>query len=352
MKNLNVMAPVNSLGYGVASVNIIANLKNLFDIALFPIGDAQAASQVFPEEISRSPMFDPDAPFLKIWHEFDMSVRVGRGDLIAFPFFEVDEFNQQKKHHLSQCDKIITSCDWAAQIVKKEVPDSKVYTAPLGVDRTIFYENKESKPTEKFIVFNCGKWEVRKGHDIILEIFQRAFPDNSDVELWMMCQNPVAPPEYNQKWNNHYKQDTRVRLLNRCNTHQELSDIMRSASCGLFPSRGEGWNLELLEMMSCGKPVITTDYSAHTEFCTEQNSHKIKPAGTEKAFDGMYFKQDDLGNWASLKGKEKQFIDALRSVYEQWKKDGDVVNKEGVETAKRMSWDSTANRVKEAIDEN
>jgi glycosyltransferase involved in cell wall biosynthesis len=125
---------------------------------------------------------------------------------------------------------------------------------------------------------------------------------------------------------------------------------MRSVSCGLFPSRAEGWNLELLEMMSCGKPVITTDYSAHTEFCTEENSHKIKPKGTEKAFDGMYFKEDDLGSWASLKGTEKEFIDVLRSVYEQWKKDGDVVNKEGIETAKRMGWDSTANKVKEAID--
>tara|TARA_R110002049_G_scaffold162729_1_gene328454 strand:- start:52 stop:1107 length:1056 start_codon:yes stop_codon:yes gene_type:complete len=349
MKNLNVMAPINSLGYGIASLNTLINLKNFFDIALFPISNNQEVSQIFPEEIARAPMFDPDAPCLKIWHEFDMSVRVGRGELIAFPFFEVDEFNDQKKHHLAQCDKVITSCRWAADIVEKEVPDSNVFVAPLGVDRTIFYENREDKPTEKFIVFNCGKWELRKGHDIILEIFQKAFPDNADVELWMMCQNPVAPPEYNQKWNSHYMQDSRVRLLDRCNTHQELSDIMRMVSCGLFPSRAEGWNLELLEMMSCGKPVITTDYSAHTEFCTEENSCKIKPKGKEKAFDGVYFQENGVGNWASLKGIEDKFVDALRSVYEQWKKDGSVVNKEGIKTARLMSWASTANKVKEAI---
>jgi glycosyltransferase involved in cell wall biosynthesis len=349
MKNLNVMAPINSLGYGVASLNTLINLRNFFDIALFPIGNNQEVAQIFPQEVARSPMFDADAPCLKIWHEFDMSVRVGKGDLIAFPFFEVDEFNDQKKHHLAQCEKVITSCQWAADIVRKEVADSNVFVAPLGVDRTVFYNNRESQPTEKFILFNCGKWEVRKGHDVMLEIFQRAFPDNTDVELWMMCQNPVANPEYNQKWNNYYMQDPRVRLLNRCNTHKELSDIMRSVSCGFFPSRAEGWNLELLEMMSCGKPVVTTDYSAHTEFCTDENSYKVKPKSLEKAFDGMYFREEDKGNWASLKGIENDLVEAIREVYEQWKKDGDVVNKEGIKTAQNMSWAVTANKVKEAI---
>ena len=110
MKNINVMAPINSLGYGVASLNTLINLRNFFDIALFPIGNNQEVAQIFPQEVARAPMFDADAPCLKIWHEFDMSVRVGKGDLIAFPFFEVDEFNDQKKHHLAQCEKVITSC--------------------------------------------------------------------------------------------------------------------------------------------------------------------------------------------------------------------------------------------------
>jgi glycosyltransferase involved in cell wall biosynthesis len=102
-------------------------------------------------------------------------------------------------------------------------------------------------------------------------------------------------------------------------------------------------------MMSCGKPVITTDYSAHTEFCTEDNSYKVKPKSLEKAFDGTYFREGDKGNWASLKGIEDSFAQALREVYEQWKKDGHVVNKEGIKTAQNMSWAVTANKVKESI---
>ena len=46
---------------------------------------------------------------------------------------------------------------------------------------------------------------------------------------------------------------------------------MAKTDCGVFPARAEGWNLELLEMMSCNKPVIATNYSAHTEFCDDKN---------------------------------------------------------------------------------
>ena len=67
----------------------------------------------------------------------------------------------------------------------------------------------------------------------------------------------------------------KVRFIDRVGTHQEVYNIMSRVDCGVFPSRAEGWNLELLELMACGKHVITTDYSAHTEFCTEENAMLI-----------------------------------------------------------------------------
>ena len=39
---------------------------------------------------------------------------------------------------------------------------------------------------------------------------------------------------------------------------------MAEAHCGVFPARSEGWNLGLVEMLSMGRHVIATDYSAHT----------------------------------------------------------------------------------------
>lgn len=64
---------------------------------------------------------------------------------------------------------------------------------------------------------------------------------------------------------------------------------MRSAHVGVFPARGEGWNLELLEMMAMGKTVIATNNTAHTEYCTNDNSILVDTPSKESAFDGVFF---------------------------------------------------------------
>jgi glycosyltransferase involved in cell wall biosynthesis len=353
MNNLNILAPINSLGYGVAAKNTARFLTKFFDVSLFTIGNANFESEeeynLFAELLHKSPMsFDPTAPCLKIFHEFRMAERVGKGDLIAYSFFELNKMNDMKRHHLSQCDKVVVASEWAKSVVEDQVKDSKVYVAPLAVDHTVFYPT--NRPQEKFIIFNCGKWEIRKGHDIILEVFQAAFPDNKDVELWMMTQNPVASPEYNKKWNDYYRQDFRVNLINRVQDHRQLAQVMNQATCGFFPSRAEGWNLELLEMMACGKPVVTTDYASHTEFCTDDNSIKFKPNKFEEAIDNTYFKGGE-GEWASLDDLKDNFVEALRSLYKQWQTDRTILNQHGIITAQNLNWLNTAEKVKEAIND-
>ena len=357
MKKLNILAPINSLGYGVVSKNTTRSLRKMFDVSLFAIGNANLESQQEADEfgklIEESRLsFEKNSPCLKIWHEFQMATRVGNGELTAYPFFELDRMNAVKKHNLSQCDKIAVTSEWAKEIVENEVNGANVYVAPLGVDTSIFYphEQQELKNNNKFIVFNCGKWEVRKGHDILLECFQKAFPQNEDVELWMSCHNPIAAQDYNTKWSNLYQQDFRVRLIPRTATHKELASVMNLVTCGFFPSRAEGWNLELLELMACGKPVITTDYSSHTQFCTDDNSIKIKPKELEPALDGFYFKEEGY-QWASLESIKDDFIYALREMYEQWTKNRELFNKEGVRTGKNFRWENTARKLQEAIND-
>jgi hypothetical protein len=43
-----------------------------------------------------------------------------------------------------------------------------------------------------------GKWEVRKGHDILVELFNDAFMSTDDVELWMCNHNPFYTKEENE----------------------------------------------------------------------------------------------------------------------------------------------------------
>lgn len=46
--------------------------------------------------------------------------------------------------------------------------------------------------------------------------------------------------------------------------------------CFVLPTRGEGWGMPLLEAMAYGRPVIATDWSAHTDFMTEDVAYPLR----------------------------------------------------------------------------
>jgi glycosyltransferase involved in cell wall biosynthesis len=113
---------------------------------------------------------------------------------------------------------------------------------------------------------------------------------------------------------------------------------MSQVDCGVFPSRGEGWNLELLEMMAAGKHVITTNYSAHTEFCSQENATLIPIKDVESAFDGKWF--FGQGNWAKIDDEEVNLLTQEMNLFAETYKGQQ--NTHGIETAKKFSWQNTA----------
>lgn len=357
---LNVIAPINQLGYGVAGLNIVKALrKEGVDVSLFPIGGRkniqvtnQDDSQVVSECLSIAERFSPNAPCLRIWHQNDLAEHVGRGPHIGFPIFELDKFQPLERHHIASCDKIFVCSEWAKGVVQNDVkvydelepPPRKphevdCHVVPLGVDANLFPATNPTKK-DKVVFFNCGKWEVRKGHDILIRAFQMAYLHNPNIELWMMCTNPFNTPEETYRWEQMYSHPA-IKLIPRANTQQEVYNIMAQTDCGVFPSRGEGWNLELLEMMSVGRHVIATDYSAHTEFCDVNNCRLVKVCGTEAAYDNKWF--FGQGNWAKI--DENIIFDlslAMQSFAEHYT---GCINEAGVETAQRFSWQNTARQI-------
>ena len=338
--NINLMAPINQLGYGVAGLNIFKALQAEHNVALHIIGQPQVTNQLDADIVTKgmetSKFFDPDAPCVKIWHQNQMAEFVGGGQHIGFPIFELDTFTDLEKHHLKSCDRLFVCSEWA-----KGVCDDLNLTnvIPLGVDTNIF-KPAPVKQDDKIIFFNCGKWEVRKGHDILIKAFKKIADKYENVELWMMCENPFNSPEEENRWLQLYNHP-KVRLINRVQTQEEVYNIMCKIDCGVFPSRGEGWNLELLELMAVGKHVIATNYSAHTEFCNKENCSLIEIDEKEPAFDGKWF--FGQGNWAKIDDKAIESLEHSMETFISEKRG--TLNEIGIQTAKDFSWQNTANEI-------
>lgn len=355
--NINLFSPINKLGYGVAGVNILKSLSKENDVSLFPIGpievDDEPSAEIVKTSLMSARFLDFDAPCIKIWHQNDMSQFVGKGLRIGFPFFELDEFTDLEKHHLNNVDYLFVCSEWAKKICidQLSLDSNKIFVVPLGVDTETFKPKMPVKADGKTIFFNCGKWEIRKGHDVLFDIFCSSFSDDDNVELWMMTTNPFLSPEEDKEWKSLYsnsKLGDKIKFIPRAANHKEVYNIMSKVDCGIFPSRAEGWNLELLEMMACGKQVIATNVSAHTEFCNQDNSLLVNIEEKELAYDGKWFYGKE-GMWASIQDSHKeQFISHMQRFHQE-NSTRKVYNEEGVSTAQKFSWNNTARKILEYV---
>ena len=340
MNNLNLVSPINFTSYGLTGSNIVQALSKKVQLSLFPIG----GEQYYPEHFAtvqecknNAHFFDAEAPCIRLWHQFALNQFAGKGPTIGYTIFELDEFKDVEKHHCQWTDQLWVCSAWAKSIVEK-YRKNDVKIVPLGIDPTIFTPQPPSQ-NDKYTFFNLGKIEIRKGHDIIYKLFKKAFPNEQDVQLVMAFDCPISPKSRIDPWKKLYKDELgdRVSFIERVPSQQDLVQILKDMDCGLFPSRAEGWNLPLLESICLNKPVITTFYSGHTEFCTEENSYLVSVDELEKAYDGRYFMGD--GNWAKIgKSQEDQIIQYMRYCYENKIKE----NTGAVETAKKYNWTNTA----------
>lgn len=341
--HINIHGPINDLGYGQTTLNVVKSLAQAGHfVAYFQIGypanSFQHEDVLIHRAYENQHGYDPSAPSITIWHQNNLATHIGRGPHCAFPIFELDGFTGRERNHMASVDKLFVCSQWAKQVVvaNRILPEGKVVVAPLGVDRSIFYES-EPNNRSKVVFLNVGKWEVRKGHDILIDAWKAAFNGSNDVELWMMNHNPFLNEHQEREWLNLYNEPN-IRILPRVRTHQEVADIMRLAHVGVFPSRAEGWNLEALEMLSCGRQIIITDYSAHTEFCNSTNSLLVPITEKESSYDGFWF-DGSVGNWAKI-GKP-----SFNMLVEQLRKSLDaamILNSAGVKTAEKYSWAATS----------
>jgi glycosyltransferase involved in cell wall biosynthesis len=343
--SINYYAATNHTGYGIASLNILKEISKITSVSYFPIGSPSVSNQSDFEYLSQlikstNESFNPQAPCVKIWHQFDLANRIGTGKYVAYPFFELDTFNHTEKLHLQTPDLLIASSQWGLQIYQNNNINKPMSVVPLGVDTRVFNHSIPRTRTDNNYVFlTVGKWEVRKGHDILPEIFNKAFPSENDVELWILAAehtNGYSKPEEIKAWKKLYNYP-RIKIIPGLAHHSDIAQLMANSDCGLYVSRAEGWNLELLETMAMNKPAIATNYAAHTEFCNDKNSYLIDIDQTENAYDGKAFVNQ--GRWAKIgKNQIDQAIEYMRYVY----KNRINSNIEGVNTANKFSWKNSA----------
>jgi glycosyltransferase involved in cell wall biosynthesis len=154
------------------------------------------------------------------------------------------------------------------------IEGERLVLLPLGVDREVFRPEGPSvqlATRASFRILFVGGTIWRKGADLLLNAFLRAFGPGDDVCL--IVKDVGAKTSYQgQNFGGGFRalvgraDAPEVHYLDETLDDVMLAALYRTVDVVVHPYRGEGFGLPMLEAMACGTPVIATDGGAADDF--------------------------------------------------------------------------------------
>jgi tetratricopeptide (TPR) repeat protein len=175
--------------------------------------------------------------------------------------------------------------------INSGVPGDKVVVVPNGVNTNRFHPgvvpyDLSANPltadigpdTYKFLF--VGGTIARKGIDVLLDAFDRAFTAKDDVVLIIKdfgTQTFYANQGAGEIIRALQDKQGGAKLvyLNEDMTEEQIAGLYAACDCLVHPYRGEGYGLPIAEAMACGKPTLVTNYGAALDFAHSGNAYLI-----------------------------------------------------------------------------
>lgn len=232
---------------------------------------------------------------------------------IGYCFFE-DTITvlEHTRQAAGQWDFIVAGSSWCEQHLK--IGGVRNTTTILqGVDSNIFYPGPKRDSGAHFVVFSGGKFELRKGQDLVIAAMKSFMGRHDDVLLSCAWHNQwpfsLATMELSEAINYCHKEGDCMELLaetlsnngiplERVILHplldnHQMRQVYHNSDVGLFPNRGEGGNnLVLCEYMACGRTVIASDMTGQADVITADNALPLtsyRPYHYRHHAEGIWF---------------------------------------------------------------
>ena len=237
---------------------------------------------------------------IRMLNDFDLSLWLAdiRSErIIGYTFYCGSHLSQPQLDMANAYDIIIAGSSFCeTQLNRTGITSTK--TIIQGINPQIFNPSNAPKALlkDRFVIFSGGKFELRKGQDIVLRAF-KIFSDkhtdailvNSWVNMWEFSLNTMANSaviEFAFNMNDYMASMNHLYTMNGIDPKKvitlpiklpyQMAYIFKNTNVGLFPNRCEGGtNLMLMEYMACGKPVIATSKTGHSDVIESERAFDL-----------------------------------------------------------------------------
>lgn len=209
--------------------------------------------------------------------------------VIGYCFTEAPLDDDSRKN-AERYDLIFAGSTWNKQRIRDAGIKTPCKVLIQGIDHEIF--KPQPMPDRKqFVVFSGGKYEYRKGQDYVAAAMKHFMDVHADAVLITAWYNPWPASQQSMKdswlieWDKPFEglPPERVFAL-PCISHAKTPEVYAQSHIGLFPNRCEaGTNLVLCEYMACGRPVIASYATGHTDVLAGAGPYVLKTGSYDPA---------------------------------------------------------------------
>lgn len=317
-------------GYAVANRNLLLRAANSVKIQLAPAGIDLGPPEADPYVLRRlrvhlTEQVSHKAPLLRFHtpvREREISGIGNRRRKICYTMMETEGgVSESFSRPLNEeYDEVWTPTQWGKDQMRSSVK-TPIYVVPLGIDPHVYSPRSTltRRPKAKMLSPEMGRFEVpygfafltlgypsfRKGFDIVVRAFDLAFRERNDVCL-------VIATMYQTSLNDALRdvrlEDAKARIYHLVTTDylSSLEEIYRAYDAYVSISRGEGWNLPLIEAAACGLPVIASGIGAHVEIIPHGGAMFLPPEG--------YGEYPEASHWTPFYEGQKFALFGERSI--------------------------------------
>ena len=216
-------------------------------------------------------------------HPYDYVNAPGRVNIfiLNYEYFEIKKEDRVLIDRLNNYfDLILVSTNFVREILLKNGLTTPVGLLPWGVDRAEFNPGVKPRKIKGLKGFNfiyAGVFTERKGIDILIEAFINEFSADEDVSLVVkeaMRWRHFEP--WIEKVMMRAKNKSAPKIIHINKADRSIAGYFTACDAGVFPFRGEGFGLPIIECIASGRKVLVTKGTGPVDFCNEKNSLFIK----------------------------------------------------------------------------
>lgn len=198
---------------------------------------------------------------------------------IGFWLWELEEFPEEWMPCFHCVDEIWTPSEFTSSSIRRKT-SKPVITIPYHVKAEVSrkYERSEfGLPEDQFLflmMYDRTSSTERKNPQAVLRAFREAFPEKENVGIVIKISNSTEKEV--ELIRQMLPTAANIYFITDILTRDQVNGLIQCADAVVSLHRSEGFGLVMAEAMLLGTPVIATNWSANSEFMTEDTSCLVK----------------------------------------------------------------------------